>query len=359
MTERSRVWDGTSTGDATESPYDAPTEFARLFRYQFGFGQMSNYGGVLNGASGFSDLTPSNPSANTVRIASGVGWVYGTQYDSDANVDINIPTPGVSTRIDRIVLRKSWAAQTIRLTRIAGTEGGGAPALVQTAGTTWDIPIAQVSITTGAVITLTDQREFPGTPGIPTGTLTMFAGSSAPTGWQLCDGSAISRSTFSALFAVIGTTYGAGNGTTTFNVPDMRSRSPLGAGTGSGLSARTLAATGGEETHVLSTAELASHSHTITDGGHNHTQNAHNHTQDPHTHSYTSPATGANVTSGAVIVSDASTGATTGSTTATNQATTPTNNSATTGISATNTNGSGTGHNVMHPFLVVNFIIKT
>jgi len=71
-----------------------------------------------------------------------------------------IPSPTVSTRIDRIVLRKSWVAQTVRITRIEGIEGGGAPALTQTDGTTWDIPLYQVSITTGGNITLTDERVY-------------------------------------------------------------------------------------------------------------------------------------------------------------------------------------------------------
>jgi len=60
----------------------------------------------------------------------------------------------------------------------------------------------------------------------------MYGGSSAPTGWLLCDGSAISRTTYAVLFAVISTSYGAGDGSTTFNVPDLRGRIPVGAGTG-------------------------------------------------------------------------------------------------------------------------------
>lgn len=64
----------------------------------------------------------------------------------------------------------------------------------------------------------------------PTGAVTEYAGSSAPTGWLLCDGSAVSRSTYAALFAVIGTNYGAGDGSTTFNVPDVRGRVPTGKG---------------------------------------------------------------------------------------------------------------------------------
>jgi microcystin-dependent protein len=67
---------------------------------------------------------------------------------------------------------------------------------------------------------------------IPAGIVSPYAGSSAPTGWLLCDGSAVSRSTYSALFSVTSTTYGVGDGSTTFNLPDLRSRIPVGAGTG-------------------------------------------------------------------------------------------------------------------------------
>jgi microcystin-dependent protein len=99
---------------------------------------------------------------------------------------------------------------------------------------------------------------------VPTGTVLDFAGSSAPTGFLLCDGTAVLRSTYAALFALIGTTYGAGNGTTTFNVPDCRGRTTIGVGAGSGLTSRALAATGGEETHTLSESEMPSHTHTLT-----------------------------------------------------------------------------------------------
>ena len=61
-----------------------------------------------------------------------------------------------------------------------------------------------------------------------TGFIQMFAGSTAPTGWLLCDGSAVSRTTYADLYAVIGTTYGSGNGSTTFNLPDLRGRVGVG-----------------------------------------------------------------------------------------------------------------------------------
>lgn len=68
-------------------------------------------------------------------------------------------------------------------------------------------------------------------PALPSGSITMFAGSSAPAGWMLTDGTAVSRTTYAALFAAIGTTYGSGDGSTTFNLPDTRGIFVRGAGT--------------------------------------------------------------------------------------------------------------------------------
>jgi microcystin-dependent protein len=95
------------------------------------------------------------------------------------------------------------------------------------------------------------------------GDLKPSAAASPQTGWLLCDGSAVSRTTYSGLFSVVGTTWGTGDGSTTFNVPDLRGRTLIGVGTGSGLSARAMAASGGAETHPLSTAELPAHAHTF------------------------------------------------------------------------------------------------
>jgi len=104
-----------------------------------------------------------------------------------------------------------------------------------------------------------------GGSGLPSGSVTMFAGTTAPNGFLFCDGSEISRSSFSTLFTAVGTTYGIGNGSSTFNLPDMRGRSPLGEGTGGGLTARALGDELGEEDHQLTEAELASHNHTFVD----------------------------------------------------------------------------------------------
>jgi microcystin-dependent protein len=85
-----------------------------------------------------------------------------------------------------------------------------------------------------------------------------WMGATAPDGWLLCDGSAVSRTTYADLFAVIGETNGPGNGTTTFNLPDMRGRSPVGK---NATTFSALGAKGGEETHQLTVPEMPGHDH--------------------------------------------------------------------------------------------------
>lgn len=95
----------------------------------------------------------------------------------------------------------------------------------------------------------------------PPGVVKGYGGAAAPAGYLICDGSAVSRATYPALFAAIGTTYGAGNGTTTFGLPDGRGRTLIGAGQGAGLTNRALGTKGGEEAHVLTNAEMPVHTH--------------------------------------------------------------------------------------------------
>jgi microcystin-dependent protein len=168
----------------------------------------------------------------------------------------------------------------------------------------------------------------------PVGVITAFAGSTAPTGYLICNGAAVSRTTYAALFAIIGTTFGSGDGSTTFLLPDLRSKTIVGVGQGSGLTNRTLASTGGAETKTLAVSEIPSHNHTINDPGHSHSQNTVN---DDFNNSGGNPPG---------FTADGA-----GSRTWYNI------NSSTTGISV-NYTGGGAAFNMMNPFLSLNYIIK-
>jgi microcystin-dependent protein len=94
----------------------------------------------------------------------------------------------------------------------------------------------------------------------PSGAVMAYAGSAAPAGWLMCDGAAVSRSTYADLFAAIGTAFGPGDGSSTFNLPDLRGRAPIGAGQGSGLTNRTLGGVLGVESHAHT---VNGHTHSV------------------------------------------------------------------------------------------------
>lgn len=260
-------------------------------------------------------------------------------------------------------------------------------------------------------ITIADDVSAGGYSLIPVGTVVPFAGSTAPEGWLLCDGrsTGISRTTYANLFAVIGTTYGLGDDSTTFNLPDIRGRNIIGVGTGTGLSARSLAATGGVESVTLTGAQSgtsahghgnnfsattgevsadhahsANHSHTASSGG----QSAvHNHYIGSHSHSYKTAATATAGTNRAILTGTGS-GATTGGINDesiaqagysydsngghTHAITVDANNFNTGGITVNHTHAvtvaggvststeanASSSHENMSPFLALNYIIK-
>lgn len=177
-----------------------------------------------------------------------------------------------------------------------------------------------------------------GEVGVPVGSILDYGGGTLPTGFLFCDGSAVSRTTYAALFTAIGTTHGAGNGTTTFNLPDYRGRVGAGKDNMGGVSANrlstqvtgtTLGATGGAEEHTLTSSQIPAHTHPVTDPGHTHATSATGSGQGhggslPNTVEYGSANTGSN----------------------------------TTGITVGNNTGGGSAHTNVQPTIVCNKIIK-
>lgn len=169
---------------------------------------------------------------------------------------------------------------------------------------------------------------------VPAGSLLATGAAAAPTGYLLCDGSAVSRSTYADLFTAIGTTYGAGNGSTTFNVPDLRGRVPVGVDGAAGrLTANdALGNSAGEETHALVTGELATHLHAF---------------------GASAPVQAPVLATGTWSLTSIKEGGGAGVTVAT-----PSDSSLVNSTGTAN-NGSGTAHNNMQPYQIVNWIIKT
>lgn len=219
---------------------------------------------------------------------------YGHQVFNDAAENKTVTTAdGSNPRRDIVVVYIDYGQTpstavsnntngVVKSLIVAGTPAGSpvdpADATIQSAvgsGNPWfsigrvRVPAGQTSISNSLI---DDLRLFAGAKDMP-GTVKDFAGTVAPAGYLFCYGQAISRSTYADLFAAISTSFGVGDGSTTFNLPDARGRVIAGkddmggssanrlTNQSGGLNGDTLGATGGVETHTLTTPELAAHTH--------------------------------------------------------------------------------------------------
>jgi hypothetical protein len=157
MAQASYLWTTSSSGDGSSTYSRA--DWAVVGRV---FAACSGYQGVAS--SYLNELAGSVTGANTVAINTGGAVVDGKPYENDASVNVTIPSAvgGGNTRIDRIVLRASWSAQTVRITRIAGTDASSptAPAITQTSGTTYDIMLYRATVNTSGTVTIVDERTW-------------------------------------------------------------------------------------------------------------------------------------------------------------------------------------------------------
>lgn len=252
--------------------------------------------GVYAGASGLANRSKYQDDASaTPKRAISSGKVDGdVNYVVDAlneldqallDASLSGTVPGQSGNAGKVLTTNgttlSWgdalSDDAVTLAKMAhgtadtllGYGSGGVPSAV-TAGSNVTISSGVISVAIPAAV--------------PSGVLAPFAGASAPTGWLLCDGSAVSRTTYAGLFSAIGSAFGAGDGSTTFNVPDLRGRSVFGLDNMGGTDAgrlsvtNTLGGTGGAEKktastdgHTLTLTEIPAHTHGMqgTSGGTN------------------------------------------------------------------------------------------
>lgn len=186
----------------------------------------------------------------------------------------------------------------------------------------------------------------------PIGAVTAYAGTSAPDSWLFCFGQAISRTTYASLFAALGTGYGVGDGTSTFNLPDLRGRTIAGfdnmGGTDSGRLdwANTPGTSGGAQTHTLSAAEsgVPAHQHANTLGA----ESAHTHSAGFSVSAYI-PGNAGLGTANYMWATGGINGFTTGAGSSHNHTITNVNNT---------TAAAANAHNNMQPTLLLNWIIR-
>lgn len=192
---------------------------------------------------------------------------------SDINNRLNLEIPKITA------LQNDVGSLQTQVTNLLNTKANiDSPYLTGNPRTVWPSAtdsIARVDWVDQAIATSFNQA------GPPVGSIIMWVAWSYPTNWIPLDGRALSRTQYPALFALIGTAYGNGDGSTTFNLPNMQARFPVMIGNG-----RTQGWLGGEENVTLSVSQMPNHGHGVNDPGHNHSinDNGHEHNTENNRH---------------------------------------------------------------------------
>ena len=216
-------------------------------------------GATITGGSGVNQ-TITDPTITGTVTASGAtitgATIAGGTIAGGTSVNQTIQAPtltGTVTASGATITGGSTVNQTITNPTITG-------------GT-----IQAATVTGGTFSNPTLTGTITGIYGVPTGCIMAWPTNTAPDGWLLCYGQAVSRTTYANLFSLLSTTFGNGDGSSTFNVPDLRGRFPLGQDNMGGSSANrvtdedadTLGGADGHETHTLIVSEMPAHTHTV------------------------------------------------------------------------------------------------
>lgn len=172
------------------------------------------------------DTNPGNPTPNEAQSVPPHSFLHGFVQDAVVAIEnyLGVAASAVTTSITYLVNH---------VTAIRGGTGLFIYAVGDLIYASTTTALSRLAAgTTGQVLTIVGGIPTWATSPVPVGVLLPYGGSSTPTGFLLCDGSAVSRATYAALFAAIGTSYGTGDGTTTFNLPNTSGRTFIGAGTG-------------------------------------------------------------------------------------------------------------------------------
>lgn len=200
-------------------------------------------GGVITTADSSGDLSLLSGATTVVAVTSAGASVTGTLVVS-GGVTLTTALTVAQGGTGATTLTNNSLVVGAGTSAVTGIAAGTSGNVLTSNGTTWASTAAA---------------------GVPAGSIVGFGSVTPPTGWLACNGANVSRTTYATLFAVISTTFGVGDGTTTFTLPTSARRTLVGSGgSATGTLSNTVGSSGGEETHVQSGSELAGHIHSIT-----------------------------------------------------------------------------------------------